>query len=441
MKENEKYPEVEKTSLDEFFRNSLKDYQVAPPARVWNKISRRLLIKELLQFNFTNFPKKSSMVLIAGFSLIVALLFFLKFDDQEILSAGNNPAISQTPDNHASSLKSEVKKENFSPSPSSPEMISSAEIIQNEKQTVKSSLKTKYSNVRETQPEKELTSPPAPFISNDVNMRINKISSIEFPFRPGLGDITPVLTAQPKITGFFSANFGVTPLYTSLKQKSSSTGNNFSYWTDLGLTWHYSRFSVKSGISYGYRTDEAKYRVNYRSNDSIGFFTSIISFYVDPSNPTQILFNTKTLTVFDSIDHLIDDRARSRYTYLTIPLLAGFDLLQTNKLIVTLQAGPAFTFLIGTKEARPYIDYPGARIIRVDKDKTVRIKSSWQIQTALHFDYRITKGFSVYAEPSYSYFLNPAYGNDEIPSAKPWSVGLGIGLQYNFGKAITKQRK
>ena len=199
------------------------------------------------------------------------------------------------------------------------------------------------------------------------------------------------------------------------------------------MTYHIGKFSIQTGVSLGYVFDHGDYRVNYKSKDSIGFFTSVISFIVTPGN--VIVFNTKDIPVYDSLQHIADDRAINRYTYLRIPLMLGYELIETNRFSLGIKAGPAISLLIGSKEALPFIDYPNARLIRIDNHSLSRVKINWEIQAALDLEYRLVKNFSIYAEPSYKHYFKPFKTQESTStSAKdPYSVGIEIGARFDLG--------
>jgi hypothetical protein len=202
------------------------------------------------------------------------------------------------------------------------------------------------------------------------------------------------------------------------------------------MAYHLGRFTIQSGLSLGYVYDHADYRINYKSKDSIGYFTSIITFTVNPGN--VIVYTTKDIAVYDSLQHIADDRALNRYTYLRIPIMIGFELFETNRLSIGIKAGPAISFLIGSKEASVIIDYPNARLIRIDNNTLVRVKMNWEIQAALDIEYRLIKNFSLYAEPTYKHYFKPFETQESatITAKDPYSIGIEVGARFNFGKKI-----
>jgi len=247
---------------------------------------------------------------------------------------------------------------------------------------------------------------------------------------PGIGNMS-VLREKIPSPSFFSASLAVSPEMTMYK--SGTTNYEMNYWMNLGVAYHVSRFSVASGVSLGYAFDDGKYLIDYKSKDSVGYYESVTGFTVNPDNPDEIIYTIELKNVYDSIQHVTDDRTRNRYTYLQVPLLLGYRILETSRLGLTLQAGPAVSFLIGKKEAQPYIDYPNARIIRITDNTPVRNSIAWQLWVSLRLDYQITKRFSLFAEPIYKYSFRVYQPGAEGTATNTNSFGLGIGVQYNFG--------
>jgi len=252
-----------------------------------------------------------------------------------------------------------------------------------------------------------------------------------------LNGITNIpLKTKVKIPQFYTLNLGISPELSLYRNGDGYSETN--YWLNAGVTYHAGRFSVQTGVGLGYVFDHGNYRVNYKSKDSIGYFTSIISFIVTPGN--IVVYTTKDIPVYDSLQHVADDRAISRYTYLQIPLMLGYELVETNHFSLGIKAGPSVSFLIGSKEALPFIDYPNARLIRVENNSLSRVKMNWEIQAALDLEYRLVKNFSMYAQPYYKHYFKPfATGESTSSSPKdPYSIGIEFGVRFNFGQKKIK---
>lgn len=122
----------------------------------------------------------------------------------------------------------------------------------------------------------------------------------------------------------------------------------------------------------------------------------------------------------------------NRYAYLQVPLLLGYRLFESRTMSLTFQTGPAISFLLGTRKSSPVIEYTNARIIRIDDNTPSRVTTNWQLWGDLLLEIRMNRKISIYVEPSCKYFLNPMVEQENVRVNAPWSVGLGVGIQFNF---------
>jgi hypothetical protein len=63
---------------------------------------------------------------------------------------------------------------------------------------------------------------------------------------------------------------------------------------------------------------------------------------------------------------------------------------------------------------------------------------NWELQAALNLDYRITKQFSVYAQPYYKHYFQPFVEDESEAVRDPYSIGIEFGAKVHFG---TKNHK
>jgi len=477
MSEEQKPQADAHSGLDNLFRNTLDSHQIEPSRGLWKGISRKLLRAELRHFNFSNLPK-AFWIGAAGAVLVGMVFLFNQIPDGKTTENDYSPIIIKNiPKGNTTSGSSENKSVRTIRNPLGFSGGSSARVIQN------------GPSVRQTQ-----INAASPSLAGNISTRITKTNknhevilrsetaslspsgtekqfredrlltsqerstnSYELKYLPvlsgtnlfpsvdedtllrftNLNGITNIpLRTHVEIPQFFTFNMGISPELSMYRNGDQYSETN--YWLNAGMTYHVGKFSVQTGIGLGYVFDHADYRVNYKSKDSIGYFTSIISFTVTPGN--IIVYTTKDIPVYDSLQHAADDRAISRYTYLRIPLMIGYELFESNRFSLGIKAGPAISFLIGSKEALPFIDYPNARLIRVDNNSLSRVKMNWEIEAALDLEYRLVKDFSIYAEPSYKHYFKP-FETQETTSSKardPYSVGIEIGARYNFGQKKNK---
>jgi hypothetical protein len=470
MNDKLKFPSEGDQQIDDLFRSALGNHTVEPSPTLWKGINRKLLWKEISRFKFTNLPAKYWLAGGAVVAVIIGLLIWNPINrgarltvTESILQKSSNNTGNQS--NHVVLKEKEsstTNKENLAgvavaqSSPPTQSGLHSGKMssrgdalhrtISSKRGVVLASATTSSSGGKQlTEPfhpseGESFFLPPSssadrwtlPLLKplDTEGLYLNYTDTV-ISFNTPQG-IMRVNKEKPMNLQSFSADFGVTPEWISYNTTHSYAEMN--YWLNAGFSYHISRFSVKTGVSLGYVYDEGKYSVKYLSKDSIGYFTSVISFYVNPENQNELIFNTKNVAVYDSLQHFADDRTRDRYTYLEVPLLFGYQLFETNNLSLDLTCGPAFSLLIGTRKAQPYIDYPNARIIRIDDNTPDRVKMNWKIALGLHLEYRVNKNLGCYLEPTYKYYFNSFIDKEQTSSRKPYSIGIGLGIRYHFGQ-------
>jgi hypothetical protein len=438
--------------MDDLFRQGLSGLRSEPSGSVWKGISRKLLWRELLNFNFKNLSRSlliGGVVLVAVLSTVTYVNF--KHSPADALNAQKMPVVLATSHNpqaappSVSRIKSDLSMQTDAGSQS---MAVNESPSFNMPANKPLPAKTVSERVIETSQNAEISASAhnegannASAIRSNILSTISKLNPYDaelLPVNPShdtLIIITPTETIKinrekKPITNFYSASLGISP--EAIYYTSPETYSKVSFWVNTGFTWHISRFTLGTGLGLGYVNDEGKYKIDYLSNDSIGYYNGVVNYSIDPVT-NQIVFNTQSYKVTDSIYHVADDRTRNRYTYLQIPLLFGYRLFESSRLSITLQAGPAVSFLVSTKEAEPDINYANARITLITSSSPARVTTTWQLWANFLIEYRLTKEVSLYLQPVYKYYLKPVAEKENVSYGQPWSIGLGVGLQFNFG--------
>jgi hypothetical protein len=444
--------------LDDLFRQGLSNFRPEPSRDLWKGISRNLWWDEISHFTFTNL---SSLLWIGGFAGLAVLVGIIVIATIP-QSAVTNGVYVQNMAGFTSSPSGDFQHSN--PEPSS----SNALLVVNNKEekmtrepvpvfqnaiaanTNKPDRKTQLSEQPADRYSAHTITPPSP-AGTTVPLNTKRVPG------PGLSFIEPlgyndlvadetsdtlrftspnmilnVTKGKIPVPSFFSADVGVSPEVAFYKSGSAQTEMNF--FINSNLTYHIGRFSVRSGIGAGYVYDDGNYRIEYKSKDSIGYYNTVVAYAISQANPKEIVFITHQTVVYDSLPHIADDRTRNRYTYLQVPLIGGFRLLETKRLGLTVEAGPMISILIGKKEAQPVIELPNATIIRIDNNSPVMNKLNWQLYLGLRLDYQLARSLSLIVEPYYRYYFTPLTAQKEDYLKNPYSFGLGIGVQYNFGR-------
>jgi len=128
--------------------------------------------------------------------------------------------------------------------------------------------------------------------------------------------------------------------------------------------------------------------------------------------------------------------------YIQIPLLVGFQILETRHFNLSVQAGPALSFLVSEKQisyenvegvTSPFFDYLN--------ESGHQDQTNWQIWGGVHLEYRTNETFSIFAEPTYKYFFKPVSTSQTMPVYAPWAIGVQFGIKYRFGYLNFKTMK
>jgi hypothetical protein len=451
--------------LDNLFRQALSGQKVEPSPSLWKVISRRLMWRELLHLNFTNLSGKAVGVGVAAMAVLTAVTFFAL---HETAPTGKNTIHNSSPatctpapsgngsSSHASASAS--ASGSTSGSVSASESASGSGSASVSASTPAAGPATGRSSVRNlpsvhsaaVSPVDVIASnasgvlaPDIPSIPNTPELPVTRIEPYSaLILMPSPTDDTLVIVTPTEVIKinrdnigangtFFSATIGVLPEAMFYKSSESYTKTNF--WINGGITCNFSHFSIGITPGLGLVYDDGRYKVQYKSLDSIGFYDKVVSYSVNPVT-NLIEYHTEQKSIYDSVFHVADDRTRNRYTYLQIPLTLGYRIFQTSTVSLSFNAGPAVSFLIGKKEADPVVDYRNARLIKVENETPVRVDVTWQAWAGFYFEYRLSKAASLYLQPVCKYYFNPTIEKEGIQSDKPWSVGLGVGLQFNFGQ-------
>ena len=470
MSDKINFKAFEEGGLDELLRKTVEGHRVEPKPGLWKGISRKLLWHELTSFNFTNLSIKWKLTGVIGLVILAGVFYYILPISKSAVPAANETStlipVSNPPVVATGALVTPASSKGSKPGQNNQGVYNSPNRVpengktnNNPAQTaIPSSKPIAYANnlpnhpsglrssANLVNPEPELpasTTAAVPVTHETLNEAlatgISQIDPLEasllviprtdtiITIRNAYGTARFLKTKQDA-TQFFAANLGVAPEVSFYDEPESYSKMNV--WAHGGLTYHISRFSVYAGLGVGNVYNQGSYRVEYKSNDSVGYYTSVVSYTVGSNN--EIKYNTVTKSVYDSLNHLDDYRTLNRYTYLQIPVLFGYRLLESGRISLTFRAGPAFSILADSRKSSSVIEYSNARIIRVDDKTPSPLHSNWQLWGDLLLEIRMNKKTSIYFAPSCKYFLSPMVEQENIRYKAPWTVGLGIGVQFNF---------
>jgi len=461
-------------NIDDLFRDILGKQELSPSPKVWKALNWKLLIRELSRFNFINVPGITMVSVTAAIVLVAALTYWAVQPG----SKSNSEILPKTPvqvtgpstvvkNNTEPSVKPVAANGNINTRPA-PAVIQTQPAFTPSKHSQKpealiaSNAKIEKAPVAASTPAVNPLAVPAiaPAAGKEVNTlatnantasykSIQLMDALEFSCfdlqnSPDTltfirsGEVFKYVREKAHVPSFFSASLGIAPEMALYSSNGTST-QEFNYWANAGIAYHFSRFSVRTGFGLGYTYDEGNYKVQYRSNDSVSFYKEVIGYYPDPVNQGQFIYITKNHAIYDSVTHMADDRTRNRYTYLQIPLLLGYNVFETRNFSLGIEAGPAVSFLISEKKAQPVIDIPNGRLISLQDYSPTHQPTNWQLWVRLSLEYQFTRNWGLVVNPYYKYFITSPTQSSEGGNRNTQAFGIDLGIQYMFGRKSNKK--
>ncbi|MBL7138383.1 MAG: outer membrane beta-barrel protein [Bacteroidales bacterium] len=436
---NEEKFNREDERLDDLFRSSVGEMRSEPSAGVWKKLNRQMLRSELLKFQFTNLPKAfwgiiPAAVIITGIALYLG--------SGENVETTNYPVMEE--------VTAEVTKEATSPSlpAEAPQADAQLEVAT----TTTSSTTTSPHHYITTSPPNNGTTSPQPILASQMESRESiTVLSCLYP-EPILSGITNPPTIQavtnpiPQETPWeilrkpvsrsLDMGINITPDMVFYSNPSSSFKYNYTF--DFGARYNLGRFYIQSGAGLTYSTDIGDYAISCLKNDSVGFYYYVNSFYVEPANPENPQFETKQVTVYDSVLYLYDYSTKNKYYYLQIPLTVGYRIINKPAWRLSVEAGLLYAYLISINEPAPTFYIPEGRILDIERRTPERNKHSLGLTGGVSVEYQFARNFFLLIEPTFKYYMQSIEENSSRGDKQPYSIGLRAGIWYrlNFKNSI-----
>jgi hypothetical protein len=211
--------------------------------------------------------------------------------------------------------------------------------------------------------------------------------------------------------------------------QDASIENTMSYNLGFMPGINFNHFFIQGGVNVRYTHDKGNLAVDY--NRYLGSYEDVYEVTFDSTGSGIIpTYHTQTVDVYDTINHYSISETKANYTYLEIPLLAGYRYT-FGKLSVFGKAGPAASFLVYKNV--PEAGYPEdkARIVNVNYQIPVRSTINWQLMMGAGIDYRLAEKFSISFEPTFRYTIK-SYNLSTEGKNNTTSFGIRAGLNYNF---------
>lgn len=229
-----------------------------------------------------------------------------------------------------------------------------------------------------------------------------------------------------------------THLYTGLSATAAmmyypSTKDQFTWSADLAFGLTTGKFYFETGIGYRVMKEMGIYSIEFKSNDSIGYYNEVQSFEINPLNSNEIIYKTEEVTVYDSISHYTHATPTFKYNYFNVPVSVGYKFFEKKNLSLAVETGLLFSFMTGKEIPEVDFSYPEYTHIKTMNETPERVNFNYRWQLALRFNYRFARSMSVAVKPVFTKYLNSVYDTDKAyPNVKPYSMGITIGLYYGF---------
>jgi len=431
-------------NIDLLFRKGLKDYEVLPPAEVWDKISPAIRKQQ----------RPYIILRAAAMIAVLATLSFLTYTWENELSDSvastvdlqNN--MTGTPEIETSDAlfladagNIKVKKPHKSITIINPD-ITIAETVGKDSEVI-------LSNILKAGilPESE-TVINRPYLILPVTSA-SKSLSIDYYPAPYINEIT----ATEKKEKWTIAAL-VSPTYLS----SFSSGNNeavsqlnqieqpvISYAGGFALAYKVSkRFSVQSGLYYASYGNELTGITSFGGFQNYDQFKGNSNFEVQTSNGTVYtnnnvylidnLSDTRVASFFDkssfdptkaSLEYL-NNSLRQNLGYLELPLILRYKVIDRT-FDFNIIGGLSSNLLVNNS-VYASVDGEKYEVGKTEGLNTILFSSS----LGMGMEYSITNNLSFNFEPTFRYYLNSFNNFAGMSSLHPYSFGVFSGLSYKF---------
>ena len=266
-----------------------------------------------------------------------------------------------------------------------------------------------------------------PSVTNsDTTVHIKKPDSPIPPVSGARETPPPTYRETKKMTPFIGVYY--TPEWMFNTLEGTKFVNNFG----LEGTFHFGRFSIRTGAGFSITKGTNELIVAY--NDFLGSYNKLDSMKFTWNNPAQQYVPKLYMSnqdVWDSLMKVDYARVVKRYTYLQIPMIMGYDFVQSDKISVGVRVGPVLSVLLATKQLSAAYDPGNKRVVSINDIAPEQVSLNWQAMAGLNTSIRVTKALQFEAEPSIRYYFNSVY-EKPVPSWKPWSISIRLAMMLYF---------
>jgi hypothetical protein len=205
---------------------------------------------------------------------------------------------------------------------------------------------------------------------------------------------------------------------------------NYSKTFEVNVAHHRNNLIFQTGLGLSLVTDEGDNHIDYRKH--LGSYEDVYDVIVDSTNTGwDITYLTETVDVYDSIESEVITPTKRKFTYIQIPALFGYGK-ESRRFSWFVKGGPSLLLLID--QNIPEANMGNSSDMMVGSESTLpgRVRSHWQFIMSAGASYKLGNKVSLSVEPMFRYYINSAYENSKLNTKHPYSIGLRTGLIYNF---------
>ena len=419
-------------NIDDIFKEQATGFQINPSDKVWQNIE-----KEILKSN--NHGKRNMLLWALAAILLVIGGYFM----WSISSYNHNVNNKLTKDNNIKeNNKSELNNNNtYEHKPEikvSTTISNNNEIFTNNNASTNTTDIVSDNNKREdsigdyfsTSNEKEINiSDYNSGIDLIVSRSIYAIENINSPsiindFKEA--SIIKYLERKKRRHFYTGASTSISMTYYSIST------DQISWTADLAYGLKLKNYYIESGIGFQKMKEQGVFQIDYKTNDSVGYYNKVVSFEVDPNNPNSITYKTQTTTVYDSIEHQLLESPLYSFDYFVVPIKFGYKFYQKEKISISAEVGVIYSHL--TRTYVPNITYNegDSQLIRISNNTPNRVENNFRVHVAIRLNYNITKSVYLSIQPEFTSYINSIYKQSDNYKSKPYTMGARFGIYYGF---------
>jgi len=443
-----------KNKIDDLFRGAMTGYRVEPSIGLWRRIERRIYPPS--KFRPSGLITSILLLMVAGLMPWLLIPANVQDEKEPNIPSGNiregyliqtaTPEETHQDGNNNTKISGRtfsIKPVVFLESPVDPAGDLSSQFIASINdpsedpsiQPIISAFHKDYALAMTQMPD------PSSYYTDKWNYRMfSRRSGLIFNSQPDQNmDLSPVKLPSSSFSPNYENDY--------VRKAEISAGLNFNpsivfynpnpYNKMLGadaiIHFKIASFSVMSGLGFSRMEDVGSYKVNYMTNDSVGYYLRVVSFIPDPRNPGQITYIVTEEPIYDSVPHYEIADKTNYYSYIDIPLAFGYTFFQKSRVSLTATVGVKFSVLVAKDE--PTVDFwiSEAELVDIERQVPARMNTNWRFTAGIDFGYLFTDKFSLHLEPVFEQYISPVYVEQPgYTQRKPYVSGVKAGVRYNF---------